>query len=290
MRHYDEIIFEDEIGKVDLFKIGDFSQLCRVPVSTLRYYADIGLLEPKHIDIFTSYRYYSVEQLPKLNRILALRDLGFTLEQIKQFLDDDLSVDTLQGMMLMKQAEIEQTIEHEQKRLRGVAARIDQIAKEGKMPEQEVILKDILTQHVLSVREVVPNKEHIAIRLEKTCGAVFGQGIEASGVPLIIYHDPEYKDVDLDIEIVLPTDKPVSQSIPIDEERQATSRELPDIQAACIIHIGDYDTLMNSYGVVATWIETHKYELVGPVREVYLRPHFDGEVGITEIQFPVSKA
>lgn len=272
-----------------MFKIGDFSKLCRIPVSTLRYYADIGLLEPQHIDKFTSYRYYSVEQLPKLNRILALRDLGFTLEQIKQFLEDDLSVDTLQGMMLMKQAEIEQVIEHEQGRLRRVASRIDQILKEGKMPEQEVILKEIPAQPVLSIREVVPTQEHVATLLGQTCGAVFGQGVEASGVPMTIYHDPEYKAVDLDIEIALPVNKNAPQVVPIDEKRQASSRELPEVQAACIIHTGNYDTLINTYGVIAAWIENNKYEIVGQVREVYLRPHMDEE-GITEIQIPVSKS
>lgn len=273
-----------------MFKIGDFSTLCRVPVTTLRYYADIGLLEPDHIDKFTGYRYYSVEQLPKLNRILALRDLGFTLEQIKQFLDDNLSVDTLHGMMLMKQAEIEQSIEHEQARLRRVATRIDQIAKEGKMPEQEVILKDIPAQHVLSVRDVIPTQEHVALLLGQTCGAIFGQGIEASGVPMTIYHDPEYKDVELDIEIALPVNRSEPQTIAIDEGRQASSRKLPGIHAACIIHTGDYSSLIKTYGVIATWIENNNYEIAGQVREVYLHPHMDGEVGITEVQFPVSKS
>ncbi len=273
-----------------LFKIGDFSKLCRVPVSALRYYADISLLEPKHIDKFTGYRYYSVDQLPKLNRILALRDLGFSLEQIKKFLDENVSVDTLQGMMHMKQAEIEQEIELEQARLRRVAARIDQIAKEGKMPEQEVILKDIPAQHILSIREVVPTQQHIAILLGQTCGAVFGQGVEPNGVPLTIYHDRDYKAVDLDIEIVLPVSKNAPQAIPLDETRQVTARQLPKIQAACIIHTGDYDSILQSYGVIAAWIENNNYEINGQVREVYLRPHMGDEEGITEVQFPVSKS
>jgi DNA-binding transcriptional MerR regulator len=275
---------------MSMFKIGDFSKLCRVPVSALRYYADIGLLDPNHIDKFTGYRYYSVEQLPKLNRILALRDLGFALEQIKQFLDDELSVDTLQGMMLMKQAEIEQEIEHEQARLRRVVTRIEQIAKEGKMPEQEVILKDIPAQHILAIREVVPTPEHVALLLGQTCAAVFGQAVQPMSTPLIIYHDAEFKDVDLDIEIVLPVNKSAPELIPIDEKRQVTARELPEIQAACIIHTGDYDSLPQSYAVIAAWIENNDYQIVGRVREVYLRPHMGDDEGITEIQFPVSKS
>lgn len=273
-----------------MFKIGDFSKLCRVPVSALRYYADIGLLEPAHIDKFTGYRYYSVEQLPQLNRILALRDLGFTLEQIKQLLDGELSAEKLQGMMLMKQAEIEQQIQEEQARLQRVATRIDQIAKEGKMPEQEVILKNIDALYALTIREVVPTGEHVGILLGQSAGAVFGQGVQPIGAPFTIFHDPEFKESNLDIEIVLPVDKKAPQAIPIDEHRQVTARELPSVQAACIIHTGNYEHLPESYAQIAAWIEKNEYQITGQVREVYLRPHSKEEDGITEIQFPVVKA
>lgn len=62
-----------------MIRIGLFSKLSQVPVKTLRYYNEIGLLEPAEIDSFTGYRYYSVTQLPRLNRILALKDLGLSL-------------------------------------------------------------------------------------------------------------------------------------------------------------------------------------------------------------------
>ena len=73
-----------------MFKIGDFSKLSQVPVKTLRYYDEIGLLKPAKVDRFTSYRQYSADQLPRLNRILALKDLGLSLAQIAQLLDGDL--------------------------------------------------------------------------------------------------------------------------------------------------------------------------------------------------------
>jgi len=94
-----------------MFKIGDFSKICRVPVSALPYYADIGLLEPAHTDKFTSYRYYSLDQLPRLNRILALKDLRLSLEQIAQILRDELPAEQIRGMLRLKQAEIRQQVE-----------------------------------------------------------------------------------------------------------------------------------------------------------------------------------
>jgi DNA-binding transcriptional MerR regulator len=71
-----------------MFKIGDFSRFSRVTVKMLRHYDEIGLLKPARVDPFTGYRYYTADQLPRLNRIIALKDLGFTLEQIGSLLDD----------------------------------------------------------------------------------------------------------------------------------------------------------------------------------------------------------
>ena len=80
-----------------MLKIGDFSKLAQVSVKTLRYYGQLGLLKPAWTDRFTSYRYYALDQLPRLNRILALKDLGFSLEQIRRLLRDDLSAAELRA-------------------------------------------------------------------------------------------------------------------------------------------------------------------------------------------------
>lgn len=136
-----------------MFKIGDFSKICRVPVSALRYYADIGLLEPTHIDNFTGYRYYSLDQLPRLNRILALRDLGLSLTQVKQLLDEQVTPEQMRGMLRLKQAELQQVVDEEQARLARVAARLKQIEQETSMTE--VVLKQIEPMIVLSIREIL---------------------------------------------------------------------------------------------------------------------------------------
>jgi len=73
-----------------VLKIGDFSKLAHVTVKTLRYYDELGLLKPVWSDRYSGYRFYSLEQLPRLNRILALKDLGFSLEQIRELLAEDL--------------------------------------------------------------------------------------------------------------------------------------------------------------------------------------------------------
>jgi DNA-binding transcriptional MerR regulator len=110
-----------------MFKIGEFSRISRVSVKTLRYYDGIGLLTPARVDLFTGYRYYSADQLPRLNRILALKDLGLSLEQIAALLDDDLPPAEIRGMLRLKRVEIQQHLEEEQARLARVEARLKQI-------------------------------------------------------------------------------------------------------------------------------------------------------------------
>ncbi len=83
-----------------MFKIGDFSRLTRVTVKALRHYDRLGLLKPDHIDATSGYRYYTAAQLPRLERLLALKELGFALEQVGRLLDADLSAGQLRQLLL----------------------------------------------------------------------------------------------------------------------------------------------------------------------------------------------
>ena len=66
-----------------LYKIGDFSNISGISIRTLRYYDDIDLFKPKEVDLFTNYRYYTIEQLDDLKLINELKEIGFSLEEIK---------------------------------------------------------------------------------------------------------------------------------------------------------------------------------------------------------------
>ena len=110
-------------------------------MKTLRYYDELGLLKPVEVDRFTGYRYYSADQLPRLNRILALKDLGLSLEQIARLLNDELTVEQMRGMLRLKQIEAQERVRDEQERLARVEVRLRQIEEEGKMPTYEVVFK-----------------------------------------------------------------------------------------------------------------------------------------------------
>jgi DNA-binding transcriptional MerR regulator len=144
-----------------MFRIGEFTKLSHVTVKTLRYYDRIGLLRPAEVDRFTNYRYYSASQLPRLNRILALKGLGLSLDQIGRLLENDLPPEQIRGMLRLKQIEIRERLDQEQARLALVEQRLEQIEQEEAMPREEVAIKDIPSQTVASVRDTIPSMEHI---------------------------------------------------------------------------------------------------------------------------------
>ena len=134
-----------------MLKIGEFSRLAHVTVKTLRHYARVGLLKPVWIDRFTGYRYYSLQQLSRLNRIIALKDLGFTLEQIRPMLDGSLPLDRLRTVLKRKREELSQQVQDEQARLAQVEERLRQIEMESNEPLYEVVLKKAGGKEVASV-------------------------------------------------------------------------------------------------------------------------------------------
>ena len=139
-----------------MFKIGDFSKLSLVSVKALRYYDELGLLRPARVDEFTGYRYYSASQLGRLHRILALKDMGLSLVQIAQLLEQELTPDQIRGMLRLKQVELRQQIEEEQMRLVRVEAWLQQFEQEVTMPNYDVILKKVSAIQVAEARGVAP--------------------------------------------------------------------------------------------------------------------------------------
>jgi DNA-binding transcriptional MerR regulator len=136
-----------------VLKIGEFSQLGRVSVRMLRHYDATGLLKPAEVDHLSGYRFYAVEQLPRLNRILALKDLGLSLEQVGRLLAvEEPPASELRGMLAMRRADLEEELREGQERLARVEARLRQIEREDEPSPYEVILKEVAPLTVASAR------------------------------------------------------------------------------------------------------------------------------------------
>ncbi|MBE3560478.1 MAG: MerR family transcriptional regulator [Ktedonobacteraceae bacterium] len=269
-----------------MLTIGDFSKLSRVPVKTLRFYDETGLFKAMSVDRSTGYRYYSASQLSRLYRILALKDLGFSLEQIAQVLDDGLSLEQLRGMFRLKQAEIQQRVAQEQERLTRIEVRLSQLEMEETMPTYDVIVKHVEPQLVASIRDVVPRYQDVG-RLIGELYAYLQQQGTGGGLTAAVWHDEGYKASDVDAEVVIF----LKDRVPATERVQVY--ELPAATMASVIHRGSYATLNQAYDALVRWIETNGYKITGPNRELYLYNvvpvRQDDESYVTEIQFPVEK-
>ena len=271
-----------------MIRIGDFSKLSRVPVKTLRYYDEVGLLRPVHVDDFTGYRYYAHEQVMRLNRILALKDLGFSLEQIAGLLDEGLSSEKMRGMLILRQSEIKQRVQEEAERLQRVETRLRQIEQEKEMSKYDVVIKSAEATKVASVRSVIPQPSDQGKLWEELGGYLALQKVRPTGPCFSLYYDEEFKEHDWDIEVCEPLEGEVAAT------KRVKVYSLPAVSnTACVVHHGPFTAIGQAYEALMKWIGENGYHIVGPAREVYLREAKNGDQNdpstVTEIQLPVEK-
>ena len=269
-----------------MFKIGEFSKLVQVPVPTLRYYDQMGLLKPVEVDRLTGYRYYSASQLPRLNRILALKGLGFSLEQIAEVLAEGLTSEQMRGMLRLRHAQICQQLSEVQGQLVEVETRLRQIEREETFSSYDVILKQIEPLLVASVRAILPVHNDLTPLYCEVYDALALYHCEP-GQTLAIWYDEEYKEHDVDGAAVFLIRRPIP------DVGRVHIHELPAAQMASTIHQGSYNTLTDAHQAVLQWIEANSYRIVGPGREVYLHStppiDHDDPSYVTEVQYPVEK-
>jgi DNA-binding transcriptional MerR regulator/DNA gyrase inhibitor GyrI len=271
-----------------MLKIGEFARVSQVSIATLRHYGQCGLLKPIVLDPDTGYRYYSLDQLPRLNRILALKELGFPLEQIAWFLEEDLPLEQLRGMFTLKKAQTQQMIDIEQARLTRIAARLCQIEQEGKMPMYEVLLKQVDPLLVASVREIVLLHRGLGQSLGKIVAYLDQQRVQQTEpAPILLHSRSEQRDeglyIDVEAAIPLPT--------ALGGNEEITIQTLPGGLMACTIHTGADLFLGQAYASIYRWMKDNGYQVICPPRLVYLRhgEHLDPTQYVTEVQFPVAK-
>jgi DNA-binding transcriptional MerR regulator len=272
-----------------MIRIGTFARIAQVSIVTLRHYDDLSLLTPISLDPETGYRYYSVSQLPRLNRIIALKDLGFSLEQIRDLLDDGVSLEQLKGMLTLKRAEVERRLKAEVERLARIEARFRQIEQENAMPQHEVVKKTIPHLLVASRRITIPTNDEVPQYLNPAFEEVFrfigAQGIKPSSSHLALWYTSAETLADEDAEAV----------VPIDRQLESTERvkvyELPQVEVASAVHHGDFGEFNQLHTELLTWIEANGYRVCGPFREIYIEHNPDDwSQSTTEVQYPIEKA
>jgi DNA-binding transcriptional MerR regulator len=267
-------------------RIGNFARIAQVTVQTLRHYDEVGLLKPVEVDTLSGYRYYTFDQLPRLHRILALKDLGFSLEQVAHLLEDDLSPIELRGMLKLKQNELRQQVQEQLDRLERLEARLDMIEQENQLPSHEVIIKRVAPLRVASVRHTIHSywdEEPLWIEL---ANQIRRAGLKTCEPSLSLYHAGE-PEIDAEVCIAVAAEAKDARGVSI--------RTLPQVESmASTIHKGPFTGFATTYAALLKWVDINGYQVNGPDREVYLRlpqqgQHHSDPNALTEMQIPVIK-
>jgi DNA-binding transcriptional MerR regulator len=274
------------------YKISEFATLSRVSAKMLRHYAAIGLLMPDYTDPVTGYRYYSAEQVPRLNRIVVLKDLGFSLEQIVDLLDADLSPAQLCDALRQRRAEVAQRIAEEQRRLAELDRRLTQLAT-AQLPAVEVVLRPIPAAPVASARAIVANDQDLAELLAEVEDHVARLRARAAFPATVVYHGCMANAMEVEVAVPL--------AAPIPDASWVQPAILPgEAQMACVVYVGDDAALSVACDALRQWVAAHGYQIAGAYRERYLRLSDAGNLAlppafvashpgaaIAELQLPV---
>jgi DNA-binding transcriptional MerR regulator len=271
-----------------MFTIGDFARHGRVSVRMLRHYDATGLLRPARVDPASGYRFYQASQLARLNRIIALKDLGFTLDQVRAMLDEQVSAEQLRGMLRLRQAELQSAIAADTSRLAQVEARLRIIEMEGTMPTDDIQVKRIPAVRVAELTATAASLEPASITpviqpLYQELGERLGRaGLTPAGPAIAYYEDAPDGD-----GVVVHATLPVNAHPGSGHGFEIT--DLPEIaQAATIMHRGSMDNVMATIQTLARWIDGNGHRSTGYPRELYLECPDDQDQWVTELQEPIT--
>lgn len=276
-----------------MFRIGEFSRIARVSARLLRYYDELGLLRPGVVDSSTGYRYYTSAQLLRLNRILVLKDLGLTLEQIGGVIDQEASADQLRAMLEVRRVDAERAMADEAGRLRQIEARIAQLDTGAGSDLDDVLIRAEPARRIVSVRDTVGSFVEARVIIGELARALPKRLPRDSLGPLIgIAHSTEFEPDSIDVELGFVLNGEPPAVLPAVGSRVLEVRELPAVphMAVCVrVGLPEYAHLIT--GKIGRFVEANGYRLAGPGREVFLRPPRADrmEESVVEMQFPVAR-
>lgn len=271
-----------------MFAIGEFARHGRVSVRMLRHYDTIGLLQPVCVDPATGYRFYDAAQLSRLNQIVALKDLGFTLQQVASLLDEHVTAAELRGMLKLRQAELHEQMATDAARLAQVEARL--LAIEGETTEPAPVLvrriapvrvaEQIGTAAAYEPQFITPVIQPLYRSLARQ---LCQQGIAVTGPGLAYYEDAGDDTGAITVHAALPiAERPVGPP----DFLVVDLSEIP--AAATLIHRGSMDNVLPSIQALARWIDAGGYQSLGYAREVTLAHGDSRDDWVTELQEPIA--
>ena len=264
-------------------KIGEFSKMMQVTVKTLRHYEQKGLLVPDEVDKWTGYRYYSIVQMQQLNTIRGLQRQGFTLEEIKELIEDGIqmpSIDQLtqkieeteRKLLMERRSQLLKWIDY-QKQIKKMEKFSIQVLPEIIVASHREVISDYAALGQLCVNKIGPEMQRLGCKCP------------APGYCFTIEHNKEYRPTDIDIEYCEQVEEMGTDNDIIQFKRFAA---VP--KALCMKHVGPYERFHESFTEAFAYMEEQGYKLAGPLRTSYIDGVWnqeDPELWLSVIQIPI---
>ena len=270
-----------------MLKIGEFSKLSHVSVRMLRHYDEIGLLHPQRVDPITGYRLYGEEQLFTAGKINVYRGMGFGLTAIAGLLHE-ADPQKLRAMLERQQESLREQSEEMSQMLHRIKLAIAQLGEESTMANYDVTIKEIAPRYVASVRDILESYNYEGRLWHYMMTETADQNLTPANPCLAfgIFHDAEYKERDVDVEIQMTVEGNYH-----DTEHVRFKTE-PAVCVASAIHYGSYETISDASAAVAAWVEKNGYQMCGVMFNVYhVSPHEtqNPDELVTEVCIPVKR-
>lgn len=274
-----------------MFRIGQLAGIYKISGKTLRYYDELGLLKPQYVDPTTGYRYYTSSQIPILNEIFLLKEMGLSLKEITYLMQREEANDStvLKGVLELKQMELDREIREllQKKQMIGLLKKKLDGETKVEISRLNVGTKKIEKMRVASLKATISaysTQDSLWSELLEFLGQ---EKVKTGTERYTIYYDSVFKGDDIQVEI----QKRVLTKFEGNDRIQR--KEVgPLDQVAYLLHTGDHESVINAYEAILTWIEENNYEITGNIREEFHMDDFmtnNPEEFVTEIQIPIRK-
>ena len=279
------------VRRKNMFRIGEFSKLCGLSLDTLYHYDNRNILKPSIIDKVNGYRYYEAAQLVTVNKIRALKDSGFTLDEIGEVLRSNLPVSSLIELLERKSLMLVEELDRENRRLDRLRTNIFLIKNGGIPLMNEITIKSIEPILIASIRKTFHKSkfdEELTTMWKEVNDYIDLKGGKRTLPCMMIYHIG-WGEMDssetLEVEVVEPVTKKIEGNEVVKVYELATVEKM-----ACVIHKGSFTTIDKSSKALFNWIKQNGYTKIGPMKEIYHKGEWmtsDPEEYVTEIQVAI---
>ena len=218
---------------------------------------------------------------------MALKDLGFTLDEVGGILRRDPSPTELRVLLEARRHALAEQVADARRRLTQVDARLAQIERaDDLLADVDVVLKPLSAATVASMRRVVADGAAMGAACAAHVGTLVAwlasRGLPVIGTSLNLYHMTAYRETDLDVETAITVDPaalaradgPIAPTEPPTPDGPPALRHLEAVPEAAVLHLHtSFDDVEAGVLALLGWVAANGWQLAGPLREVHRSGH-----------------